>query len=112
MTVFVVQRQQRFNHEKQEMEDRFNSIHKAERFGRLEYLLSPQCTPFKTEIVVSQLQNNLRNYGLDDYLLLIGNPALIGMATTVAANMNQGRVKFLQWSGRDQDYTTIEARLF
>lgn len=112
MTVFVVQKQMRFDDRTGELVPRFRTLDRAEKFGEFEFLLSPSAHPFNPENVMGDLHEKLRDFGDDDHLLLIGNPALIGMATAVAAHYNGGRVKLLQWSGRQSDYTEISVRMF
>lgn len=112
MTVFVIQQQMRFDQTRKELVPRFPSISKAERWGPLSYLLSPSAHPFNPELVLGDLHEKLSGFTDDDHLLLIGNPGLIGMATAIASNYNEGRVKFLQWSGRHGDYTEIVTKIF
>lgn len=112
MTVFVVQKQMRFDDKLGELVPKFTTLHKAERFGRLDYLLSPSAHPFSPDSVLGDMHEKLRFFGDDDHLLLIGNPVLIGMATAVAARYNDGKVRFLQWSGRNSEYAEIPARIF
>ncbi len=112
MTVYAVQQQMRFVPEKKELAPRFPSINKAQRFGNIVYLLSPSAHPFNPELVLGDLHEKLSSFSDSDHLLLIGNPALIGMATAIAAYYNNGRVCMLQWSGRHGDYTEIVAEIF
>jgi len=112
MTVYVVQQQMRFDKEKREMVPRFPSISRAESWGTLEYLLSPSAHPFHPELVLGDLHKALKDFSDEDYLLLIGNPCLIGMATCVAAHYNAGRVNFLQWSARENEYTIIKSEMY
>jgi len=58
------------------------------------------------------MHERLSDFCNDDHLLLIGNPGLIGMATTIAARYNDGSVKLLQWSGRHNEYTEIVAKIY
>ena len=112
MTVFAVQQQMRFDQDRKELVPRFTSIKKAERWGSIVYLLSPSAHPFNPDLVLGDLHEKLSNFSDEDYLLLIGNPGLIGMATSLASFYNEGRVKFLQWSGRHNEYTEIEAKIY
>lgn len=112
MTVFAVQQQMRFDQASKELVPRFTSIKKAERWGEIVYLLSPSAHPFNPELVLGDLHEKLSGFGDSDHLLLIGNPGLIGMATSLAAYYNNGKVKFLQWSGRHNEYTEIEAKIY
>lgn len=82
---------------------------KAATFGRVEYLLSSSAGPFNTDDIVSELIPKLANFTGEDYLLLVGNPVLIGLCTAIAAQANEGCVNLLQWSGRNQEYFAIYA---
>lgn len=112
MTVFVIQKQMKLDQESGDLVPRFPSIDRAEKFGRLEFLLSPSASPFHAASVLGDLHARLRGFNDEDHLLLIGNPGLIGMATTVAAHYNDGKVRFLQWSGRHSTYTEIVAKIY
>lgn len=112
MTVFVVQRQLKYDKEKKELSPKFPTINKAEIFGELEDVLSPSAHPFDSESVLGDIHECLSRFSDDDYLLLIGNPILIGMCVTVAAYYNDGKVKMLQWSGRHLKYTEIAAKIY
>ncbi len=112
MTVFAVQQQMRFDQVRKELVPRFTSINKAERWGQIVYLLSPSAHPFNPDLVLGDMHEKLSGFSDDDHLLLIGNPGLIGMATTIAAWYNNGSVKLLQWSGRHNEYTEIVAKIY
>ena len=112
MTVYAVQQQMRFDAEKHELVPRFASISKAEQWGKIVYILSPSAHPFNPELVLGDIHEKLFGFCDDDHLLLIGNPGLIGMSTAVAAHYNNGCVKFLQWSGRHNEYTEIQTKIF
>lgn len=112
MTVFVIQQQMRLDSVTGNLVPRFTSIDKALRFGKIEFLLSPSASPFAPALVLGDLHEKLRNFNDKDCLLLIGNPVLIGMATAIAGHYNQGRVRFLQWSGRHSEYTEVVAKIY
>lgn len=112
MTVFVVQQQMRFDQVRKELVPRFTSIEKAEKWGRIEFILSPSAHPFNPETVLGDIHEKLSGFSDEDHLLLIGNPALIGMVTAIAAYYNDGTVKFLQWSGRHNEYTEIVTKIY
>jgi len=111
MTVFVVQKQMKMDHDSGELVPRFPSINKAEKWGKLHYLLSPSANPFKSEGIITDLQKSLGNFSDEDYLVLIGNPILIGITSAIAAYHNEGNVNFLQWSGRENRYIEIKTRI-
>lgn len=112
MTVFVVQQQMKFDKEIGALVPRFSGLDKAERFGPLKYVLPPHAHAFDPEAVIGDMHSSLLDFCDDDFLLLVGNPALIGMVTAVAAHYNDGSVRLLQWSGRHEEYTEITAKIF
>lgn len=111
MTVYVVQDHRRYDNNTGE----YVSVHDlspAEEFGPLRYLLSPTAAPWRPESVLNDLWDGLEGFGDEDYLLMVGNPVLCGLATAVACDINRGRIRFLQWNGRERKYTPVEAQVF
>lgn len=109
--VFVVQKQHRFDEQKGELVPKFD-LTSAEVFGEVVYLLSPTASPFNPEPIIAELAEKLADFGDQDSLLLVGNPCLIGWATAIAADNNDGFVRMLQWSGRERAYIAVEATVF
>ena len=108
--VYIVQDQQRMSRHTGRLERKFD-FSSAERFGRLVSLLSPTAKPFQPQSVIPDLREKLRGFSDEDFLLLVGSPVLIGFAVAVAADVNEGRVRLLQWSGERGEYTPISANL-
>ncbi len=108
--VFVVQNTQRMNEKTGALEAKFDMT-SAERFGTLTYLLSPTARPFTPGPIIKQLHEKLEDFTDDDFLLLIGNPCLIGFVVAIASSYNQGRVSVLQWDGRKREYVSVKAVL-
>jgi folate-dependent tRNA-U54 methylase TrmFO/GidA len=96
MTVYVLQEMGR-------------NIRSAEKFGDLKVLL-----PDNKQIVLSsgplahKLTKELSTFNDDDYLLLIGDPAIIAVAGAIASKMNGGRFKVLKWDRDEKRYYDIE----
>lgn len=84
----------------------------AKEFGELTFLLGPGAKPYNSREVVAELSTGLEEFSDVDSLLLIGNPCLIGFATSIAAQCNSGRVAVLQWSGTSRKYSRIVVDLF
>lgn len=82
----------------------------AKRYGELVYVFT-KAVPLDPSSV-AKLDVVLSQYTTDDYLLLIGNPCLIGWATALAARASGGWVKMLQWSGKFGRYLLIEAKIY
>ncbi len=96
--VYVVQDQHRWDEERRMFVPKFPSIRLAEEYGELSYLLSPTASPFVPGPIIQELDSKLSQIESEDYLLLIGNPVLIGWACAIAADYNDGRLNVLQWS--------------
>jgi sugar/nucleoside kinase (ribokinase family) len=108
--VYVVQNHLRYDSERGELVPVHN-ISPAERFGTLTFILNPRATIQRPAEVIAKMDLILAGYRDEDYLLLIGHPALIGWATAIAAANNGGRVNLLVWSSKDRDYSPVSAHL-
>jgi len=109
--VYVVQDSRRYDN----LTGEYVSVHDlspAEEFGTLKYLLTPTAAPWKPESILNDLWTGLDKFSDDDYLLMVGNPVLCGLATAVACDINDGRIRLLQWNGRERRYTAVEAQVF
>ena len=99
MTVYVLQEMGR-------------NVRSAEKFGDLKIVL-----PDNRQIVLSsgpltfKLQHELKDFNDDDYLLLMGDPAIIALAGAVASDVNGGRFKVLKWDRDEKRYYDIEIDL-
>ena len=109
--VLAIQNQMRYEREKGIYVPKFD-LSPAEEYGQIKFLLSPTASPFNPAGVMPDLWEGLRDYSDDDHLLLVGNPILIGWATAIAADVNDGRVRLLQWSGKDRRYLSVDAQVF
>lgn len=109
MTVFAIQQPHRWNG--RELAPAFD-VSPAEEHGNVEFLLSPTAAPFQTAGIVQELHEKLNGFSDGDFLLLIGNPCLIGIATAIAAHYNNGLVPMLQWSGKDGRYIEVVPEIY
>lgn len=83
----------------------------AEEFGELVYLLEDDANPHNPGPVIRRLMEALGDYSDDDFLLLIGNPCLIGWATALAAGYNDGRIRLLQYDRHNRRYIPVQSDL-
>tara|TARA_R100000315_G_C5097271_1_gene55768 strand:- start:2 stop:307 length:306 start_codon:yes stop_codon:yes gene_type:complete len=100
MTVFVVQ----------EMPNR--DILSAEKYGELVPILPPGyqliLSPGPT---VSKIKRVLKDFNDEDYLLLMGDPSLIGVACSTAAKINNNKYKVLKWDRERRKYYPLEINI-
>jgi hypothetical protein len=62
--------------------------------------------------LIIEIKNSLKDFTSDDYLLLYGDPALIGVVCAVASDVTNGRFKLLKWDRIQASYFPIEINLF
>ena len=106
--VFVIQEQLRWDDREEKLVPRFN-LEPAKQYGPLVYLLPATASPHYPREIIRTLQSKLQHARGDEYLLLIGNPCLIGMATAVFAQRTGGVVNMLQWHAREKRYVVVQA---
>ena len=105
--VFVVQNQHRYDNVGKKFVPKYD-LDPARVFGDLVELLSPTASPFHFDNVKEELIEKLSHYRDGDFILCVGNPALMMAVGAIAASFNEGRVAALQWSGKDQRYIPIQ----
>lgn len=88
-----------------------NDITSAMDFGTIDVLCPPGQIAFSPAPTVRRIQRKLSKYTDEDYLLLIGDPAAIGIACAVAAAYNHGRFKMLKWSRKENRYYPVSVDL-
>jgi hypothetical protein len=110
--VFVVQQQFRYDPDTGQNVPRFPTMENAKSLGELVFLLGPNAHPFSQSSVSATLHHYLNEFCDEDYLILTGNPILLGMATAIAANYNSGKVNFLQWSPKEERYIVVQSAMF
>jgi len=98
MTVYVVQKP-----------DKKKNIMSAKEYGVLQFILNEsENILYNPEQVTSLIEDSLSFFNEEDYLLLIGDPIAIGIATHFALHNNKGRAKILKWDNREYKYYTIQ----
>ena len=85
----------------------------ASEFGELKVLL-----PETSQIILSpgplvfKLRKLLKNYNSNDFLLLTGDPAIIGVACSIVSDITNGKYKFLKWDKQERRYYPIQINLY
>ena len=85
----------------------------AQKYGKLKVLLKEN-----TQIIMSpgpiifELRRLLKNYTSKDYLLLSGDPSVIGIACSIVSDMNGGKFNLLKWDRQEKMYYPIEINLY
>jgi len=85
----------------------------AQKYGKLVTLL-----PEFSQIILSpgplifKLRKLLKNYTEKDYLLLTGDPAIIGVACSIVADITGGKYNLLKWDRQEHTYYPVEINLY
>ena len=61
--------------------------------------------------LIFKLRKGLRDYTPEDYLLLTGDPAIIGVACSLASEITNGKYKLLKWDRQERKYYSIVINL-
>ena len=62
--------------------------------------------------MVMEIKNSLKDFTTDDYLLLSGDPAIIGVTCSVVSDMTNGKYKLLKWDRQEKTYYPLEINIF
>tara|TARA_Y100000310_G_scaffold79568_1_gene76212 strand:- start:488 stop:844 length:357 start_codon:yes stop_codon:yes gene_type:complete len=91
---------------------RINIIGAAE-YGTLKFLL-PELSQiiFSPGPLIFKLRKALKNYSREDYLLLTGDPAIIGVACSIVSDITNGKYKLLKWDKQEKKYYPITINLY
>ena len=85
----------------------------ATQFGKLQVLL-----PENSQIILSPtyvittLRQKLKDYNPKDYLLLTGDPAIIGVACSIVSDITNGKYNLLKWDKQERRYYPVEINLY
>jgi|TARA_R100000234_G_scaffold56105_1_gene33780 hypothetical protein len=85
----------------------------ASQYGTFKFLL-PELSQiiFSPGPLVFKLRKLLKNFKSDDYLLLTGDPAIIGVACSIVSDITNGKYKLLKWDKQERKYYPIEINLY
>ena len=85
----------------------------AANYGRFKFLL-PEFSQiiFSPGPLIYKLRQGLKEYKSKDYLLLTGDPAIIGVACSIVSDITHGKYKVLKWDKQERKYYPIEINLY
>ena len=81
--------------------------------GKFNFLL-PELSQiiFSPGPLIYKLRKGLKDFTSDDYLLLTGDPAIIGVTCSIVSDMTNGRYNLLKWDKQERKYYPIEINLY
>ena len=85
----------------------------ASKYGRFKFLL-PEMSQmiFSPGPLIFKLRKGLDNFNKKDYLLLTGDPAIIGVACSIVSDITGGKFNLLKWDKQERKYYPIEINLY
>ena len=89
------------------------NIMSAREYGEF-YFLLPEFSQiiFSPGPLVFKLRKLLQNYQSEDYLLLTGDPAIIGVACSIVSDITSGKYNLLKWDKQERMYYPIKINLY
>ena len=84
----------------------------AAEFGTFRFLL-PELSQiiFSPGPLIFKLRKGLQNYRPSDFLLLTGDPAIIGVACSIVSDITNGKYQLLKWDKQERQYYPIAINL-
>ena len=83
----------------------------AAKYGSIEVLVPGGPVALQTEHVINSLRQKLSDFSDDDYLLCLGDPAVISVASCLCAQANHGRYTLLIWDRMVSQYVPVKITL-
>ena len=85
----------------------------ASKYGEFKFLL-PELSQiiFSPGPLIYKLRSLLKNFKEEDYLLLTGDPAIIGVACSIVSDMTNGKYNLLKWDKQERKYYPITINLY
>ena len=91
---------------------KFNIMGAAE-YGKLKFLLDERSQMiFSPGPLIFKLKNLVKDFKPTDYLLLTGDPAIIGVVCSLVSDITNGRFNLLKWDRQEKRYYPIEIDLY
>ena len=89
------------------------NIMSAREYGDFHFLL-PEFSQiiFSPGPLVFKLRKLLENYTPEDYLLLTGDPAIIGIACSIVSDITNGKFNLLKWDRQERVYYPLKINLY
>ena len=85
----------------------------ATQFGNLRVLLPENSQIILSpNYVITTLRQKLKDYTIRDYLLLTGDPAIIGVACSIVSDITNGKYNLLKWDKQERKYYPVEINLY
>ena len=93
-------------------ENPYISVLAAEEYGKIVTLFSSGSQiMFSPQPAIRKLKRKLKDFNDNDHLLMMGDPAAMGIACCIASEMNRGKFKILKWDKLQIRYYSLQINL-
>jgi hypothetical protein len=100
-TVFLIQ------------ENPYVNVLSAQEYGEIVLLFdSGQQIMFSPQPAIRKLRRKLKDFDDNDHLLMMGDPAAMGIACCIASDINRGRFKILKWDKIQKRYYSVGVDIY
>ena len=85
----------------------------ASQYGQFKFLL-PELSQiiFSPGPLIFKLRAGLKKFNSKDYLLLTGDPAIIGVACSIVSDITNGKYNLLKWDRQERKYYPLSIDLY
>ena len=84
----------------------------AQKYGKIVRLFEHGSQlMFSPHLATQRLKRLLKDFNDEDYLLMMGDPAAMGIACCIASEMNRGKFKILKWDKLQKRYYSLQINL-
>ena len=88
-------------------------VMKALSLGEVKYLFTERAQlGYSAGALVHELRKKLEKFNDEDYLLLVGDPAIIATTSAVVSDINHGKFKMLKWDRESSKYYPLTVNLY
>jgi hypothetical protein len=80
----------------------------AKKHGELVIMAPPNANRLNIQPIMEIMHGKMRSFSRDDFLVAVGDPALIAAAVAVAVTKTGGYLRLLKWDRQTSDYVEVE----
>ena len=85
----------------------------AQKYGKIVRLFEHGSQlMFSPHLATQRLKRLLKDFNDEDYLLMMGDPAAMGLACCIASDINRGKFKILKWDRQEKKYYPLSFNIY
>lgn len=83
----------------------------AKKFGDIVVCLPAGMSPYLTMPAYRLMEERMRDFSREDFLIAVGDPIVIGMAFCIAAGKTGGKFSMLKWERFSGEYLRVNVEV-